>query len=422
MSLWDKFFNRARYRETEPRASSRFLYRFSAGIPITEETAMKTSALYRGLIYISSSVAKLPYEILDSEKNPTNDALSKLVSLSPNSEINSMTFRLLGTQKAILDGNFYAEIERNMLGQPIALWPLMGNCYPERNRDNGKLQYRVLNGGLDGYDAILDPRDVFHIRNLHTKDGLTGLSLIEYATDILGITLGTNRFAESLFKNSGMPSGVFTSEGSLSEEARARIKQSWQENQGGENTLSPAVLEGGLRFQPIDWQPDQLQALESRKFNVSEIARFVGVPPSKLYDTEAQTYNNIEHANLEVVMDTIDPWTRIWEYETDVKLLNNRRGGKQASIDMFQMFRGDLKTVSDYYKTMFGIGSLNPNEIRKTEGRAPYDGGDNYYIANNNFVPVNRLDEVIDSQLKSKDNSNSELEEVVKNYVKSRYN
>lgn len=152
-------------------------------------------------------------------------------------------------------------------------------------------------------------------------------------------------------------------------------------------------------------QPDVLQFLESRQFGILEIARFLGVPPTKLFDTTAATYSNVENANLEVATDTLDSWATNLEMEADVKILNNRHGGRFTDINLYAIFRGDMKTRSDYFKAMMGVSAITPNQIRKLEGQPGYPGGDKYYIATNNFSPVDRLDEIIDADIKQKEKS-----------------
>ena len=116
--------------------------------------------------------------------------------------------------------------------------------------------------------------------------------------------------------------------------------------------------------------------------------------------------------------DTIDPWAKIWEQETDKKLLNNRHAGKNSQFDLYDLFRGDMDTRSTYFKNMFGIGAITPNQIRGKEGMSPYDKGEDYYIATNNFTPISRLDDVINSQIAPKQESSVDKE--IANYLKKK--
>ncbi len=380
-------------------------FSFSSGISVNEDSAMQVSAMHRGIVYISTQIAKLPWDLKDKNNSIINNGISFLLNVAPNDEMTAMDFRLCMIQNAIIHGNAYAEIERNLLGQPVALWPMRTRdvCL-YRVPETGKLVYKIVGGSIEirGEDTYLEPRDIFHIKNFHTKDGLIGQGIVAYAADTLGISLGADRMAGNIFGNGGLPSGVISVTGSLSDEAHARLEKSWVEANSGKKSGGVAVLEEGATFTPTTFSPEILQFLESRKFGVVEIARFLGLPPTKLFDTDAATFNNLENANLEVAVDTLDAWARMLEAQADVKLINNQYAGVFTELDLYAVFRGDMKTRSDYFSKMMQSAAMTPNEVRMREGLAPYKGGDRYYIAANNFSPVDRIDEIVDAQVKPK--------------------
>jgi HK97 family phage portal protein len=396
------FFNRAK---PESPATLRKTFGFSGGTVVSVDSAMEASAFYRGVIYISSQIAKLPWEVKDKDNKVLDNDIAYMLNVTPNEEMTSFYLKLFLIQCAIVGGNGYAEIERTFDGRPKALWPLNPNRVSLIRSADGKLWYQVEGGSDSGETVYLRPKDVFHVRNLHTKDGLMGQGLVGYAMQTLGISLGADKFANALFANGGMPSGVLEHPGSLSDEAYNRLKDSWAQQHGGRKTGGTAILEEGVKYSPISHSPDVLQFLESRKFNVLEIARFLGLPPTKLFDSESAKFNNIEHANLEVATDTLDSWARNLESEADWKLLAGRNAGKKTELDLYAVFRGDMNTRSQYFQRMMQSGAITPNEIRAKEGLAPYEGGDRYYIAVNNFQPADRIDEMLDAQVKSQDNT-----------------
>ena len=413
-----KSFNRVQ-TPTSVR-SPRSFFNLSGGTFVNDETAMEVSAFYSGLIYISTQIAKLPIQIKDQNNKIVNPkGINRILSLTPNPETNAFFFWLCMIQVAIQKGNAYAEIERSLDGKVKNLWILPTEDVQVLRTAEGKLYYRIKEADMSGRgDVILFPDDVFHIRNFHTKNGIVGEGLLAYAKESLAISSGADRFANSLFANGGLPSGVIEIEGSLTEEAALKLKEGWQKNHGGRKTGGTAVLEGGASFKSISYDPNVLQFLESRKFSVVEIARFLRVPPSKLYDQDTSTYNNIEHDNLRVAVDTLDAWARSIEIEIDTKLLNNQFGGAHAEFKMSAIFRGDMKTRGEYHKIMLGIGAMTPNEIRIDEGREPYDEGDEYYISSNNLTPISRQNEIIDSQLNSK-KQDSNLDNVINSMIKN---
>lgn len=399
--MWKRAWNNlVKFVRREVPTARRSL-NFSGGLVVSEDSAMQVSAYHRGVTYISSQIAKLPWEVKDKKNTVIDDDISRILNLSPNPEMNSMMFRLTMVQNAIHHGNAYAEIERNVTGKAVALWPIPTNSVELYRTVKGNLVYRVLTSSVShpGGEVFIPYNDMFHIRNFHTKDGLTGQGIAAYAADVLGIVLGADRMAGNLFANGGMPSGILSADGTLSDEAYKRIQQSWKESHGGKKSSGVAILEEGLKFSPTMISPDLLQFLESRKFGVIEIARFLGLPPTKLFDTDAATFNNMENANLEVATDTLDAWARNFEMEADIKVLNKQYGGRRSEMDLYAVFRGDMATRADYFSKMMQTASITPNQIREREGLAPYAGGDEYYLAVNNFSPVRRVDEIIDSQI-----------------------
>lgn len=402
MGFWKRILSRITYPVKYMTGPRRPFY-MRATTVVNEDSSMQVAAFNRGLIYISSQIAKLPWDVKDSSNQIIQGPISNLLNLAPNSEMNSFRFRLFMVQQAIIHGNSYAEIERNTVGTPIALWPLCSSEMDIIRDTDGNLIYRYHNFGEK--ESLLNPRDVFHLPNFHTKDGIVGQGIVSYGRDILGIQISADNMASGIFHNGGIPSGVLKHPGQLSDEAYKRLKDSWTEQQAGKKTGSTSILEEGVTYEPIKIDPEALQFLQSRQFGVLEIARFLGVPPTKLFDVTAATYSNVENSNLEVATDTLDSWATNLEMEADVKILNYRYGGRFTDIDLYSIFRGDMQTRSAYFKSMMSIGALTPNQIRAREGLPGYAEGDNYYIATNNFTPVNRLDEVIDADIIQKTKS-----------------
>jgi len=389
---------------------SRLWFRKTAGVYVDDTTAMQVSAYYRGVVYVATQIAKLPWDVKDGDnKKLKRDKLHKVLNTNPNPEMSAFTFRLVMMINAINKGNSYAEIERDLTGRVKHLWPISSDAVDVIRSPNGELLYRIAAGSVDspGSNVYIRPKDMFHLKNFHTKDGLTGLGLVEYAAQTIGISHSADTMAGNLFANGGLPSGVLKLQGKLSNEAFLRLTDSWKSAHGGRQSGGTAILEDGTTFEPVDLDPQVLQFLESRKFGVVEIARFLGVPPTKLFDMAHSTFSNVENANLEVATDTLDAWARNLESEADMKLLTDNFGGKYTQLDLYAVFRGDMTTRSNYFSKMMQSGAITPNEIREKEGMAGYDNGDKFYIAVNNFTPADRVDDVIDSQVSKGETDNT---------------
>lgn len=399
--MFKRLFNALKFGRRFIIEVARRGYGYFGGAFVNEDSAMKVAAFYRGMIYVSTQLAKLPWEVKDKLNNVLdNDPVHYLLNVSPNNEMSAFNFKVSLIQSAILHGNGYAEIERSRNGMPIAMWLLDSRFVePYRMPEDNRLVYRVIGGSplVAGNDAYIEPKDIYHLKNFHSKDGIVGQGVVAYGVEVLGISLGADRMAGNLFSNGGIPSGLLSLKGSLSPEAMKRLEDSWKENPA--KTGGVKILEEGMTYTPVNMQPDVLQFLESRQFSVLEIARFLGVPPTKLFDTTAAKYNNMENANLEVANDTFDPWAVNLQSEADIKLLSGRRGGKKTEIDLYQIAKGDMATRGTYYKDMMQVGAITPNQIRRREGQAPYEGGDTFYIATNNYTPSHMVEEVIRAQI-----------------------
>lgn len=398
-----KFFNFFNRAKPDPIKTPKLNIGYSAGTRVDEDSAMEVSAYYRGVIYLSSQLAKLPIHIKNKKNEIIDNDISYLLNVQPNPETTAYHFKLFLTQCAINTGEGYAEIERTADGRAKNLWPLDPRKVCPIRDAAGTLWYQIYSGGQNGQTVYLRPDEILIYRNIHTKDGFQGQGTIAYAMESLGISLGANKFANSLYANGAMPSGILSHPGSLSEEASKRLGDSWKSALGGRKTGSTAILEEGVTYSPVSHSPDILQFVETRKFNVIEIARFLGVPPIKLFDMDSAKYGNMEQVQLEVATDILDAWARNIESEIDIKLLKGRRAGQRCEMDLYAVFRGDMSTRSTYFTKMMQSAAMTPNEIRDREGMAPYTGGDRFFIAVNNFSPMDRLDEVIDKQVEPKE-------------------
>jgi len=395
-------------RTSLPSHGRTFFY--SAGTNVNPHTAPKASAYYRGVTYISTQIAKLPIHIKDRQNNiQWDNAIYFLLNVRPNPETNAFKFKNYLIQSAINWGNGYAEIERDIYGRPKALWQIEPQRVTPMRTPSGELYYMV-SGNESGSIVYLLPKDILIIANIYTEDGIHGVPTVTHASEALGIALGAERFANSLYANGALPSGVLRHPKALSDAAYARLKQSWDEQMTGKKTGGTVILEEGAEYMPVTHSPAVLQFIETRKFSVPEIARFLGVPPIKLFDMDSAKYGNMEQVHLEVATDILDVWSINFEGEIDIKLLADQRFYR-ADIDLYSVFRGDMSTRSTYFQKMMQSAALTPNEIREKEGLAPFKGGDRYFLATNNFTPLDRVDEVLDSQIKSSEEPKTPAEE-----------
>lgn len=351
-----------------------------AGVPVTEQSALTFSAVYACVRIIAESVAMLPlftYRRLPNggKEKATDHPLYNLLHRTPNPEMTSFEFRETLISHVASWGNGYAEIEWSQSGQPLALWPL-NPARMQVARRAGELSYLY---DLGNEARRLPAWRIHHVRGL-SSNGIVGYSPIRLAMQSIGIGLGLEEYGARFFGNGARPGGVLKIPGQLSDAAFARLKKSWSdESQGLSNAHRLKILEEGLDYQSIGIAPDEAQFLESKKFQVNEIARWFRVPPHMLADLEKATFSNIEEQSLEFVVYTLGPWLTRHEQAIERDMLTEPERPKYFVEYLVNgLLRGDTGRRGPWYQMMLQNGVMNPNEIRALENMNPYDGGDTY--------------------------------------------
>ncbi|HPD89737.1 MAG TPA: phage portal protein, partial [Oscillospiraceae bacterium] len=279
----------------------------SSGKPVNETTAMQMTAVYSCVRILSEAVAGLPlnvyrYNNTGGKERALKHPLYRLLHDEPNPEMTSFAFRETLMSHLLLWGNAYAQVIRNARGEVIALYPLMPDKMTVDRDNNGRLFYLYQRGAEDakavGNDrrVYLPPSDVLHIPGLGF-DGLIGYSPIAMAKNAIGLAMATEEYGAKFFANGAAPSGVLEHPGTIKDPQR--VRDSWNAAyQGSSNAHKIAVLEEGMKYTPIGISPEQAQFLETRKFQINEIARIFRVPPHMLADLEKSSFSNIEQQSL----------------------------------------------------------------------------------------------------------------------------
>lgn len=374
----------------------------STGITITPQRAMALTVVHACVRVLANAVASLPLPVYKrllpagKEEAPAHP-LYRLLHDRPNPEMSSFTFRETLQHHLSLWGNAYAEKEFDGAGRVIALWPLL----PDRTRairHNGEKVY-VTN--VNHKEVGLDADRVLHIPGLGF-DGLQGYSPLALARQSMGLAAATEEFGARFFGNGSRPGGVLTSSKKLSPEAKANLRESWERIQGGlSGAQRTAILEDGLDWKAMGIPNDEAQFLETRKFQVSEIARFYGVPPHMVGDLEKATFSNIEQQGIEFVTHTVRPLVIRWEHILNWELFSESDRGKYyAKFLLIGLMRGDSAARGTYYNQMWNVGALSINDIRELEDMNPVDGGDQRFVPLNT-VPLDQAADVTHKQAAS---------------------
>jgi HK97 family phage portal protein len=358
----------------------------AAGMEVSPTTAMGLSGYYGAMRAIAEDIGKLPlitYKRLDpkGKERAAEHSLFRLLHDFPNPNMESMTFRETLTHWTLGWGNGYAEIERNGLNVPTALYPIHPSRVIVEDKDARNIYYNVLN---DDYTRVQVPqRDMFHVRGLGAY-GLYGYSVARVAAESIGVNLAAQSFGAAFFGNGTHLAGVLEHPGTLDPDGLKSLRESWADmNAGVANAYKPGILEEGMTWKRIGIPPEEAQFIESRQFGVEEMARWFRIPPHKIQHLLRATFSNIDAQNIEYVTDTLLPWITRWEQQIQRKLFGEEEEEYFAEHLVVALLRGDLKTQAEYYAKLQERGVLSINEIREAENRNPIEGGDKHFIGVN---------------------------------------
>jgi len=371
----------------------------TSGKTVTERSAMQMTAVYSCVRILAEAVAGLPlhlYKYTDGggKEKAIDHPLYQLLHDEPNPEMSSFVFRETLMTHLLLWGNAYAQIIRNGKNEVIALYPLMPNKMSVDRDENGRLYYTYYRGPDEAiknkdFAVTLQPSDVLHIPGLGF-DGLVGYSPIAMARNAIGMAIACEEYGAKFFANGATPGGVLEHPSTIKDPQR--VRDSWQAAFGGSsNSNKVAVLEEGMKYTPISISPEQAQFLETRKFQINEIARIFRVPPHMVGDLEKSSFSNIEQQSLEFVKYTLDPWVIRWEQSLMRALLSLDEKHKYCvKFNLEGLLRGDYQSRMNGYAIGRQNGWMSANDIRELENldRIPAEEGGDLYLINGNMLPM----------------------------------
>ena len=371
-----------------------FFGRTTSGKPVNERTAMQTTAVYACVRILAEAIASLPLHVYeyqaDGGKRMVHDhPLYYLLHDEPNPEMTSFVFRETLMSHLLIWGNAYAQIIRDGGGRVLGLYPLLPNKMDMQRDDRGNLYYVYSrnsdeNPTFKEYgDIRLEADEVLHIPGLGF-DGLIGYSPIAMAKNAVGMTLACEEYGASFFANGANPGGVLEHPGVLKDPSK--VRESWNSvYRGVNNAHKIAVLEEGMKYQQIGIPPEEAQFLETRKFQINEIARLYRIPPHMVGDLEKSSFSNIEQQSLEFVKYTLDPWVIRWEQSLQRSLLlPGEKGTYFIKLNVDGLLRGDYQSRMNGYAVGRQNGWLSANDIREMENLNPIpeEEGGNLYLIN----------------------------------------
>ena len=423
MSIFSRIF-RSRESPKDSLAGDAYrpyIGRTTSGNSVTQRSSMQLTAVYCCVRVLSEAVAGLPlitYRYSDdgTKERATDHPLYQILHDEPNPEMTSFSFRETMMMHLLLYGNAYSQIIRNGKGEVIALYPLMPDRMKVDRDDKGRIYYEYQKNQDEANtmktgSVILKPEEILHIPGLGF-DGLVGYSPIAMAKNAIGMASACEEYGASFFANGANPGAVLEHPGILKDPEKVRT--AWQEAYGGPNKGNRvAVLEEGMKFTPISINPQEAQFLETRKFQLEEIARIFRVPLHMLGDLEHATFSNIEEQSLEFVVYTLQPWLVRWEQALQRSLLKPEE--KKEYFIRFQvngLLRGDYASRMQGYSIAINNGFMCPNDARKLEDLdlIPDEEGGNTFMVNGTMTPLKDVGAAYKSNLK-KQNDPAEKED-----------
>lgn len=340
------------------------------GMKVTPTSAMNLSAVFACVRRSSETLSTLPVHVYRKTKSGREEIehpVARLFSRSPNPEMPANVFREVIQGHLELRGVAFAEIVRNTYGQPVELWPIHPDYMVVERAKDLSLVYRYTPNNY-----VFNSRDILHFRGLGSS-GLDHYSIISLARESLGLSLAAQEYGAKFFGQGTNMGGFLSKKGPmLKKEAFERLKAQMNEQYAGlQGAHKLIILEDGLEFQKVGLSNEDAQFLESRKFQVSEIARWFGMQPHMIGDLEKATFSNIEQQSIEAVTYTWRPRAVRLEQEINIKLLNRN---EYIKFSLEGLLRGDIQSRYEAYKIAVQNGWMNADEIRAMEDMNPQPG------------------------------------------------
>lgn len=369
--------------------------------PVSADTVLSLSTVWRAVNIISDSIASLPVNVVQMRTDGGKDIalrhpIQRQMAFQPSPLYTKYNFFQTLVTHALLYGNGYAEINRERVtGYPKNYTILAPDRVTVKTK-NGAIVYEYIEQIADPTAGVMQPTireiragNIIHINGI-SWNGITGLNVIKFLADNFGLALANQQYLVKFFSDGATISGVLKHPGRLTPDAVKRLRESWQGTYAGSgNSGKVAIVEEGMEYQQIGLSPQQAGAADTKKLTISDIARIFGVPQFLLEDLDRATFSNIEHLSLLFRQHTIRPWCKRIEAELNTKLFPaDEQGVFQVFFDVDDLAMSDLDSRSKWLESMMKWGILNRDEVRLKEGYNPIEDGSGQAY----YVPMNMVD------------------------------
>ena len=373
---------------------------------MSRENAFKISTVNRCVEVLSTSMAVLPTYMTNEHTHEriTRHRLGDIFWNRPNEAMTQYDFDRLQMSNEVLRGNAYAWILRDpKTGRSKERIPLSPDLVNIMQEDDGTIWYSYADP-VSGDLYRIDAEDMEHLKGL-SSDGVRGVGILTRAAMTLETSMAAERWERGMYLNGGRPSGVLTTDADLSNKnvvikdaegkttaiipGKEHLRNEWEKiHRGPDNALRLAVLDNGLKYQPISMSGSDLQFVENKDVRVADICRYFGVPLHLVYAGK-QSYASNEQNGIEYVNYTLLGYVRQWEQEESYKHLfpGERAKGERIKRELKTFLQGDTAAQANWLRTMRELGAYNADEVRALDDRPKIPGGDAYTVGPN-YTPI----------------------------------
>ena len=427
--LLEKIFKR-NLSITDPKAWNQGLWNLygsqsSAGVTVDENTALTMSAVFACIRLLANTVAQIPVHLYrrtsdNGKERATERPIYSLIHSNPNAEMSSFRFRQTLQGHLASWGNAYAYINRDKLNRVLSMWPLRPDrmtILPRGSDGRMRYEYQTEKGIIP-----LSPDEVLHIPGFGF-DGMQGYSIISLARQGIGLAMAAEEFGARFFGEGTHPGIIVKHPGKLSTESHASLKKDltdkWSSLGKAHKLL---LLEEEMSVEKIGVPPEDSQFIQTRQFQVQDVARWYGIPPHLIQDETRSSFNNIEQQALNFVIHSATPWLVLWEQELSTYFLKPpERKSYFFEFNVEGLLRGDSAARVAYYTGMWNIGAITHNEIRAKENMNPVKGGNERYVPLN-MNPVGQKLLTFEPEPEKPEEEPEDGEENTRSWFKKKFN
>ncbi|WKW47269.1 phage portal protein [Myroides sp. JBRI-B21084] len=388
MSILGKIFNFGAQSDTS-QYTSFFGFGGNSKSIANQQNSLTLSAFFNGVDQLSKDIAKMPKAVYIKtnrvrEKQSTHQ-VNYLIATAPNDFMTAFDFWRVIVVLMLLKGEAFIKISRNKITGEVEFFDILDNEKIEIKKSKTTLIYTYESDEISS-------NDILHFKGF-TLNGIRGISVIAFAAANLGVQLDTQMYSADIYSNRGLGYGVLESETDIANENKQKLVEGFKNRMSEKGPIKVAALDLGMKYKSISITPAEAQFLETGRFAIEDVARWLNMPVHKLKSLTNANFNTLEQQNIQYVVDCLVGWTANIENELNRKLFQKNTTYKEyVKFNEKVFLRGDAKTQAEFYTKMVYAGLMTRNEVRELEDLNPIDGLDEILTPVNMQIMSNLLE------------------------------